>query len=212
MGRTIRRTALVILGILLFSLLPPAVAANEEVVIEVEGFAVVREGNLVRARELAVSDGLRSAVEQVVGLLVDSRTRVRNYELIEDSILIRSTGYVAGYEILSTRLNGGTLEVRLRVRVRREELVRDLDHLQLTLYRANDPRVMVVIPEEHLRRPVPDPAAETEIIRRLVDVGFRLVDQTQVAKVRDSEILRQAWPVTMRGPARLGAEYDGRSW
>lgn len=208
MGRTIRRTALVILGILLFSLLPPAVAANEEVVIEVEGFAVVREGNLVRARELAVSDGLRSAVEQVVGLLVDSRTRVRNYELIEDSILIRSTGYVAGYEILSTRLTGGTLEVRLRVRVRREELVRDLDHLQLTLYRANDPRVMVVIPEEHLRRPVPDPAAETEIIRRLVDAGFRLVDQTQVAKVRESEILRQALAGDDEAWRRLGAEYD----
>jgi len=203
-----RRTALVILGILLFSLLPPAVAANEEVVIEVEGFAVVREGNLVRARELAVSDGLRSAVEQVVGLLVDSRTRVRNYELIEDSILIRSTGYVAGYEILSTRLTGGTLEVRLRVRVRREELVRDLDHLQLTLYRANDPRVMVVIPEEHLRRPVPDPAAETEIIRRLVDAGFRLVDQTQVAKVRESEILRQALAGDDEAWRRLGAEYD----
>lgn len=208
MGRTMRRTALVILGILLFSLLPPAVAANEEVVIEVEGFAVVREGNLVRARELAVSDGLRSAVEQVVGLLVDSRTRVRNYELIEDSILIRSTGYVAGYEILSTRLTGGTLEVRLRVRVRREELVRDLDHLQLTLYRANDPRVMVVIPEEHLRRPVPDPAAETEIIRRLVDAGFRLVDQTQVAKVRESEILRQALAGDDEAWRRLGAEYD----
>ena len=78
MGRTIRRTALVILGILLFSLLPPAVAANEEVVIEVEGFAVVREGNLVRARELAVSDGLRSAVEQLAGLPGDSRTRVPN--------------------------------------------------------------------------------------------------------------------------------------
>src|SRR5690554_6211442 len=180
MGRKIRRTVLVILVILLFSLLPPPVAAEEEAVIEVEGFAVVKEGNLLRARELAVSDGLRSAVEQVVGLLVDSRTRVHNYELIEDTILIRSAGYIAGYEILSTRLVEGTLGVRLRVRVRREELVRDLDHLQLILYRANDPRIMVVIPEEHLRRLVPDPAAETEVIRRLVDAGFRLVDQTQV--------------------------------
>lgn len=208
MGRKIRRTVLVILVILLFSLLPPPVAAEEEAVIEVEGFAVVKEGNLLRARELAVSDGLRSAVEQVVGLLVDSRTRVHNYELIEDTILIRSAGYIAGYEILSTRLVEGTLGVRLRVRVRREELVRDLDHLQLILYRANDPRIMVVIPEEHLRRLVPDPAAETEVIRRLVDAGFRLVDQRQVAKVRDSEVLRQAVAGDEEARRRLAAEYN----
>lgn len=213
MGKTLCRTALVLL--ILFFLLQPAVTAGEEVagegeevVIEVEGYAVVREGNLVRARELAVSDGLRSAVEQVVGLLVDSRTRVRNYELIEDSILIRSTGYVAGYEILSTWLVEGTLGVRLRVRVRREELIRDLDHLQLTLVRANDPRIMVIIPEEHLRRPVPDPAAETEIIRRLVDAGFRLVDQAQVAKVRNSEVLRQVLAGDEEARRRLATEYD----
>jgi len=39
------------------------------------------------------------------------------------------------------------------------------------------PSVYVSIPEEHLSRPVPDPAAQTEIQKTLQDLGFTLVDQ-----------------------------------
>lgn len=49
------------------------------------------------------------------------------------------------------------------------------------------PKIMVVIPEVHLRRPIPDPAGETEIIRRFVEANFNLVDQSQVAAIRNQE-------------------------
>ncbi|ACO46551.1 hypothetical protein DEDE109153_07445 [Deinococcus deserti] len=40
-------------------------------------------------------------------------------------------------------------------------------------------RIAVVIPEVILRRPVPDPAAETEIARGLISSGLRVVDASQ---------------------------------
>lgn len=45
------------------------------------------------------------------------------------------------------------------------------------------PTVFVSIPEEHLSRSVPDPAAQTEIQKTLQDVGFPLVDKESAAEV-----------------------------
>lgn len=45
-------------------------------------------------------------------------------------------------------------------------------------------RIMVVIPETHILRRVPDPAGETEIIRVFTEAGYQVVDQTQVAAIR----------------------------
>jgi TolB-like protein len=49
-----------------------------------------------------------------------------------------------------------------------------------------DVRVMIMIPEQHIHRPIPDPAGETEIIRKFVESRFRVVDQSQVKKIRDT--------------------------
>lgn len=68
------------------------------------------------------------------------------------------------------------------------------------------PKVMVVIPEVHLRQRIPDPAGETEIIKKLVERRFNVVDQRQVAAIRDREKVLTA----IRNPqaaAALGAEF-----
>jgi curli biogenesis system outer membrane secretion channel CsgG len=49
------------------------------------------------------------------------------------------------------------------------------------------PKIMVVIPEVHITRRIPDPAGETEIIRLFVEANFNLVDQSQVAAIRNQE-------------------------
>ncbi len=49
---------------------------------------------------------------------------------------------------------------------------------------ASGPKFMVVIPEIHIRRPVPDPAGETEIIRKFLEKGLNVVDQQQIENLR----------------------------
>ncbi|WP_415790279.1 hypothetical protein [Deinococcus saxicola] len=51
-------------------------------------------------------------------------------------------------------------------------------------------RIAVIIPEVILRRPVPDPAAETEIGRSMVESGLRLVDASQQVLNATREIVR----------------------
>lgn len=49
--------------------------------------------------------------------------------------------------------------------------------------------IVVVIPERHIQRQIPDPAGETEIIRKLVENGFNVVDQKKVNEIRYSELV-----------------------
>jgi curli biogenesis system outer membrane secretion channel CsgG len=57
---------------------------------------------------------------------------------------------------------------------------------------AKSPRIMVVIPELHISQKIPDPAGETEIIKKLVALKFNVVDQTQIAAIRDSQEVSNA--------------------
>lgn len=185
-------TKRVLVLLLLLLLLSTPSIRGEGIYVEVEGVGMITGGNLVRAREMAITDGLRKAVEQAIGIHLDSQTIVKNYVAIEDSILLQSHGYIASYDLLESWSSQGILYVRLGVVVKERILKDDLQALNLIIQRAGDPRIMVIIPEEHISRFIPDPAAETEVIRQLLEAGFRVVDQTQVSRVRDSEMIRRA--------------------
>ncbi|HEV7643255.1 MAG TPA: CsgG/HfaB family protein [Pyrinomonadaceae bacterium] len=74
---------------------------------------------------------------------------------------------------------------------------------------AKAPKVMIVIPETYIVQKIPDPAAETEIIKKFVEKRFNVVDQRQIAAIRDREKVLTA----LRNPqvaASLGAEFGAQ--
>lgn len=52
------------------------------------------------ARDHAISDALRKAVEQGVGVFINSETAVKNFTLLKDEIYSNAQGYVASYRII----------------------------------------------------------------------------------------------------------------
>lgn len=72
--------------------------------------------------------------------------------------------------------------------------------------------LMVVVPETLLGRPgSPDAAAETQIIKRLLATGYKVVDQSQVAQVRDTPPIQQIWSSPSPSPQltqQLGTRYQ----
>lgn len=69
------------------------------------------------------------------------------------------------------------------------------------------PRLMVILPEFHVTRPIPDPAGETEIVRQLVEAGFKVVDQSQSKKIRQNEQLYAQLKADPQRVAALGREF-----
>jgi len=75
----------------------------------------------------AVQNAFSRAIEQAVGVLVDSETIVKNDEIIRDQILTFSRGYVEKFEVLKRWEEGGLHHARLRATVARTKLVEKLE-------------------------------------------------------------------------------------
>jgi hypothetical protein len=68
-------------------------------------------------------------------------------------------------------------------------------------------RVMVIIPEQHISTPVPDPAAETEFIRQFVNAGYKVIDQKRYAELRQQNAARLKDPAVAAEIGRkMGAD------
>ncbi len=166
-----------------------AVYAQEGKTVVAEGVGAIDNGDTAKARKDAIRDAQRAAVEQAVGVLVSSETFTQNFQVIKDKILTKAEGYVSKYDVLEEKQQGDLYRVKISATVKNAELKNDLD----ALFAAKHfPRVMVVIPETHIGAKVPDPAGETEIIRKLLEKGFKVIDQNQIKVIRDSESVHAA--------------------
>jgi hypothetical protein len=67
-------------------------------------------------------------------------------------------------------------------------------------------RIMVIIPEVHITRKIPDPAGETEIIKKLLEKGFDVVDQKMVDAIRYDEQVAKAMK-DEKAAAGIGRDY-----
>ena len=68
--------------------------------VESTGIASVSGGNLALARDSAIADALRKAVEQAVGTLVASETLVENYQPLRDNVYTKTAGYIRSYTVI----------------------------------------------------------------------------------------------------------------
>lgn len=91
--------------------------------------------------------------------------------------------------IVGRRQRRGYLEVKIGATTHITEIARWAKSYE---NRQGPPnlRIMVIIPEYHLQRPIPDPAGETEVMRSLLAEKFRLVDQKQVEIIRYKDTVK----------------------
>ena len=123
----------------------------------------------------AENDALRNAVEQAVGVLVDSETLVRNHVLLRDEIYTKSRGFITNYSIKERRetMNGWQVFVDAEVDDSpNATLMTELTRLGIIDVKLRNPKIAVYIPEYHIQSRIPDPAGETAVINTLVHAGF----------------------------------------
>lgn len=92
----------------------PAADAPEVVTVVAEGAGTTPEA--------ATKDAIRNAVRQVVGVLIDSETLVKNDDLISDRLIAASNGFVTKYEKLSEKKDGGLIRVRIKAVVEKGQV------------------------------------------------------------------------------------------
>ena len=100
-------------------------------------------------RKAAIVDAQRNAVEQGVGTLLDSKTKMENFEILSDKIYSRASGYVTNYTILSEgTAPDGTYTVTIQADVQTASIKNDLRAIGILMAQVGNPRFMAVyIPE-----------------------------------------------------------------
>lgn len=81
------------------------------------GQAYIENNNLLKAREEARRDALRSFVEEKIGVHVKANSEVENFLLVRDHITAHSEGYVVVKRIVSERITGEYLVLVLDLEV-----------------------------------------------------------------------------------------------
>ena len=151
---------------------------NEEgEIVVAEGIAPYKAEDLPGTKAASLAAAQRSAVELVVGVYVNAKTRVEKAVAIEQSILANTSGYVKRYEILSQGRDGEWYKTKIRALVSTQQLHQDLDSLGLLKKPAvGYPRVAVRLQEfvgDHENK---DGHAAHALTQALLNKGFKVVD------------------------------------
>jgi hypothetical protein len=101
-----------------------------------EGVAAIQGNARDIARAASIEDAQRRAVEQAIGILIDSQTQVENYRLISDKILSQSKGYIKRYTVAGETVDSGLLRVSINAEIAFGRLIDDLSGIGIPISRA----------------------------------------------------------------------------
>lgn len=147
-------------------------------VCEAEGFGTVFGGDLAQARDEALIDASRRALEQVAGVQVDAETITRNQALFDQLIRTQSRGIIQSVDVLEDgKLPDGRYRVRVSARVKAGEVKDKLESL------VSELALVVLIPEQNLGQPTAQPIVENEVVSRLEEAGYRVLDYATLQKL-----------------------------
>ncbi len=211
-----------LIGLLCLFLIPwnSVVWGQQVQTINAEGFGAVIGGDRAIARDQAINDALRKAVEQAVGILVSSETMVQNFQTLNDRIYTQTQGYVQNYRILAEKPEANVHQVSIEAAVAIGNLEKDLQALGFLLGQVGKPRVMILIAEQNIGREyftywwghraeqADLNVAENAMLDRFREKGFDLVDpQTQAGNIKIAPALQVA-ELNDRGAITLGKQVD----
>lgn len=160
----------------------------------VDGVGVIVANNTAQARDQAIQDALRLAVEQAAGTMVSSETLVQNYEVLRDQVYSQSQGYIRHYEVTNETTEGNLYRVTVQAAVAMGNLKNDLAALGLLMARKKMPRVMIMVAEQNigmhyysywwgLRAGTADlTVTENVLMQKLTGKGFHIVDHGVASK------------------------------
>ena len=146
-----------------------------------------------RTPDWAFRDAQRKALEEGAGTFIASQSTVKNFQLIEDSVVARSTGWVKSCEKLSEeKLEDGTFQVKIKAEVSIKGIIDAWGTVKNLLPQVGNPKIMVWV-SEHMdtdrggKEVVPDSTVSAVIEQSLLKSGFLLVDHDRIKKLAEKE-------------------------
>lgn len=175
-NRLLKNTEIgILLTLILVCITLPALAREKQTTVIATGVAIVQGDNISGARQNAIQDALRQALEQGVGMVMDATSILQDDDLME-RIYSNTKGYITRYEIIKERKEqNGLYRVKIQADVKTGELRATLVKLGIIKAMMDYPRIMI-LPHPLNVDSSASKAAETVLIKNFTDKRFDVVD------------------------------------
>jgi len=194
--------------------------AQESKTVTAEGVAAIQGSARDIARDAAIEDAQKRAVEQAIGILIDSQTQVENYQLISDKILSQTKGYIKRYNITSETTDSGLLRVRITAEVALGRLTDDLSGIGILLGRMHKPRTIMMVAEQNIGKEVNAwwmgahgaqsdiSVVENTFMDKFTEKGFEFIDHEVAAQEIKTTAAYRIQDLSVTQARKLGAQAD----
>jgi hypothetical protein len=154
--------------------------------IVVSGESMIEGGNIPAAKQRALEEAWRRAVEQGLGVFINSESLVKNYQLIEDSIFSRAKGYVKTYNILSENQLGNRYRVSIKALVSLDSIKDDLVAIAILRQQMHNPRLMIVVGTRGGRMDAAARSARVRLEKSFAERHFDLIDPAMSERLHNN--------------------------
>lgn len=149
--------------------------------VTVTGIATIQNGNLGLAKDEALKDAKRVAVQEVLGSVVSARADVKNFELVRNTVTSKSEGMIENFEILSsTAASDVEYQVKIKAKVSTTLINQTIEEVVSS---QGKPRMMVILEEKFNGAADEHKVAQTEIESQFIAAGFPFVDRATVERI-----------------------------
>lgn len=146
--------------------------------VEATGVSAIQGNNLGLAKDEALKDAKRVAVQKVLGSLVSARSDVQNFQLVSQSVTSKSEGLIETFKELSSGPQAnGEYHVTIKAKVSEALITKTIEEV---IASQGKPRMMVILEESLDAKKDTNKVAQTEIEAQFIAQGFPFVDRAVV--------------------------------
>ncbi|MFZ5570363.1 MAG: hypothetical protein ACOZF0_08160 [Thermodesulfobacteriota bacterium] len=184
-------------------------AAAENDPVTVTGMAAANSPN---ARDQALKDAFRMAIEQAVGVNVTADSVIKNNTLLKDEIYAHSEGFIEKWDIVKEDTSHGNLTLTVKAWVREGRLNKTLFLNGLDVKKIyswiGEPRVLIMMQEFTDNQVSEMGISQTELENEFIEKGIDVFNQMQIAEInaRDKELAFKDAKAAVTLGKRFGAE------
>ena len=167
-----------------------------------------------KARDEAIAQALRTAVEEACGVFLTAQAKTDDYKAVYDKVIANAVGYVREHKVDKVTVEQGVTVAKVRARVSTRKFEEDWASIAHTVHQENNPRVVVAIVEAvHEAAGAPsyevkeNGKVSTIVESFFLSKGITLVDANTAAKAQKRDILLAAIKDDVDAVASLGARF-----
>ncbi|MEN6321449.1 MAG: flagellar assembly protein T N-terminal domain-containing protein [Syntrophaceae bacterium] len=196
-----KKSVFCVTGAVLFLILS-LLTAHAQDMIRTVGTATIHENAVDIARDKAIDNAQRNAVEEKMGVMIASFAEVENYQVKIDQILSESKGFINSYKIISEGRTGDIYTVTIEADVGVGRLTDRMAAIQLIMARKSMPRLILIFDEKAKK----DTIAEAAMAKYFLSQGFKIVDANSIKKIKGHERV-QALSSDMKEVSQIARRY-----